>query len=287
MIELPFISVVIPNLDQAERLGQCLEALSKQTYPRDKYEVIVVDNGSTDNSCRIAEGYQVRLLKEEGQRNPYACRNAGIRIARGEIVALTDSKCRPHSDWLHEGARRMRETEAPIVGGRFECAFSDPPRVPERVYRLLYLWTDPAENDQRPAALTGNAFIRRDIFSKTGYYRQDVVAGADVEFIRQAYTLGVRVEYAPAAVVTYPAKNLRNLLRSARRDGRAARVLWAREKRTTHSRQALNHMRPLCFGTLQDIIARRGEPADNRFFFQIWLVIWLTKIEYGRGMLNC
>ena len=104
----PFVSVVIPVLNDRDRLNLCLRALEKQSYPRDAFEVVVVDNGSDRPVGDVAlSAVRVAVLSEP-QPGSYAARNTGIRQAKGEMVAFTDSDCIPHEDWLRRGVEHLR-----------------------------------------------------------------------------------------------------------------------------------------------------------------------------------
>ncbi|MEA2495152.1 MAG: hypothetical protein QOJ29_3063, partial [Thermoleophilaceae bacterium] len=97
---MPRASVVVATRDRADSLAALLSALAEQTLPREDFEVIVIDDGSTDHTARVlaeaeARGtLQLRIARDEG-RGPGAARNRGWREARGEIVAFTDDDCRP------------------------------------------------------------------------------------------------------------------------------------------------------------------------------------------------
>src|SRR5688572_8958532 len=112
---LPFVSVIVPVLNDEARIGGCVAALLAQDYPRERYEVIVVDNGSTDRTYEVVRGYPVTLLSEAQIRSSFAARNKGMREAVGEIFAFTDSDCTPAPQWLAEGVRAI-QAGADLVG---------------------------------------------------------------------------------------------------------------------------------------------------------------------------
>lgn len=101
------VSVVIPVYNGAATLGDCLRAVLRQSFPKGDYEVIVVDDGSTDDSARIASEFGVRIIIQSNAGAP-AARNAGIRSARGRWVAFTDADAVPSRAWL---ARLMSHVE--------------------------------------------------------------------------------------------------------------------------------------------------------------------------------
>ena len=96
----PFVSVIVACYNGAKTLLSCLEALQKLNYP--KYEVVLVDDGSNDRTPEItAQFSSVRYIRHPVNQELSAARNTGIQAAQGELVAFTDSDCRPDEDWLH------------------------------------------------------------------------------------------------------------------------------------------------------------------------------------------
>jgi glycosyltransferase involved in cell wall biosynthesis len=101
------VSVVIPVCNGASTLGDCLRALCRQSFGKDAYEIIVVDDGSKDASARVAAEFGVRIIVQANAGAP-AARNVGIRAARGRWVAFTDADAVPSRGWL---ARLMQHVE--------------------------------------------------------------------------------------------------------------------------------------------------------------------------------
>lgn len=93
------VSVVIPVYNGGEALAECLRALAAQTLPAEDYEVIVVDDGSTDGSAEAAKRFGARLLRQTNQ-GAASARNRGLRESRAEWVAFTDADCVPSREWL-------------------------------------------------------------------------------------------------------------------------------------------------------------------------------------------
>jgi GT2 family glycosyltransferase len=94
-------SVIVPAYNAAATLGACLAALDAQTLAREQFEVIVVDDGSTDATAQIALDHGARLVRQPNQGQA-AARNHGVAEAQGEIVAFTDADCAPAPEWLAE-----------------------------------------------------------------------------------------------------------------------------------------------------------------------------------------
>jgi glycosyltransferase involved in cell wall biosynthesis len=93
------ISVIIPTFNEEENIAQCLVSLTHQTIPRNEYEIIVVDGGSKDETCRIAGKYADKVFVQTS-RKVGGARNDGIIAAKGEIVATTDADCILPPNWI-------------------------------------------------------------------------------------------------------------------------------------------------------------------------------------------
>src|SRR5688572_1543548 len=122
-----FVSVIIPVYNDRARLQTCLDALHRQTYPAERYEVIVVDNGSREPLDDLMQTYPRARLEHEAQPGSYAARNRGIACARGEILVFTDADCVPAAQWLDCGVRALSASpNCGYVGGRVEPFLHDP-----------------------------------------------------------------------------------------------------------------------------------------------------------------
>lgn len=91
MERLPFVPVIVPVYNGEATIEGCIRSLLEWHYPKKRYEILVVDSNSTDNTSTIVKKYPVRYLVEDEIQNPCAARNRGIREARGEILAFTDA----------------------------------------------------------------------------------------------------------------------------------------------------------------------------------------------------
>jgi glycosyltransferase involved in cell wall biosynthesis len=112
------ISIIVPVFNSASYVSHCLEALESQDYPRDRYEIIAVDNNSTDGSDSIVMGYPSVKLLREAKQGSYAARSRGLREAVGAVVAFTDSDCAPDGGWLASIMAGMNQPGAGVVMGR-------------------------------------------------------------------------------------------------------------------------------------------------------------------------
>src|SRR5438445_6128164 len=114
--ELPSATVVVAAYNAIATIEECLDSLSALRYPRELLEIIAVDNASTDGTRQAIAGRPDVVLVEEGRRGAAAARNAGIRRARGAVVAFTDADCTVDADWLSELVVPLTDPQVGIVG---------------------------------------------------------------------------------------------------------------------------------------------------------------------------
>jgi len=205
-IEDRSISIIIPTFNGASRIGNCLDALLKQTTGRD-VDILVVNDGSTDNTAEVVRGNPgVRLIS---QRNagPAAARNRGALEARGTLLLFTDDDCVPMAGWLNAmiepfddpevvGAKGIYRTRQKRLAARFvQIEYEDR-------YRLM------AHLDCIDFIDTYSAAFRRDRFLEMAGYDTSfpVACAEDVELSYRMSAEGWKMKFAPAAIVyhTHP-----------------------------------------------------------------------------------
>lgn len=121
-IEDPFVTVVIPTRNRQELLERCLRSLRSQTFPRDRFEIVVVDDASSDGTPQLlASVMDVRAVRQDWQ-GMVAARMAGLGHARGDIVAFLDDDAEADAAWLNELVDALDQTGVAMVGGRVRAA---------------------------------------------------------------------------------------------------------------------------------------------------------------------
>jgi len=186
-------SVIIPCRNEAGTLEACLDALDRQSFPRGRFEVLVVDGQSTDGCGEIARKRGVRLLEDPGD-GPSAARNVGIREARGAIVAFTDADCVPSPGWL--AALHEVFAERPALGGVGGAL-----RMPRRT--LLGRLED---NDARAfyrGVITSNVAYRRDALLSVGGFDETLACAEDYDLAWRLRDAGFEVVHDPRPVVVH------------------------------------------------------------------------------------
>src|SRR5262245_53383059 len=231
--EPPFVTVIVPVLNDPAGIRGCAAALVQQTYPAGAFEIVVADNGSTLETreaierLREAAGDRLRVVVEP-QRSSYAARNRALASARGALIAFTDADCRPAPTWLAHGVRALQAQGGGGVGGRIVVTYRQVPPNPCEYWDSAVRLNQRAFVERIGFAATANLFVDLAVFARVGPFRADLLSGGDREFGKRLRRAGERLSYAPDAVVEHPARaTLRELYRKTVRLARAHRALHA------------------------------------------------------------
>ena len=196
---LPSVSVVIPVYNGARTIRPCLKALQQLEYPKERVEVIVVDNNSNDGTLDIVSNYSVTLLHERDIQTSYAARNRGILHASGEIVAFVDADCIADSNWLRALVQPFAESTIAGVAGKVASY------KPASLVEAFTVHADPLGNKSLGGLLsmiTANVAYRRTVLMQVEGFGSDLFTGADVDLGWRIQQLpGCHVRYVPEAIV--------------------------------------------------------------------------------------
>ena len=208
-----FVSIIVPIYNGEDGVGHLLEALAAQDYPPGRFEIIIVDNGSSDRTMAMVEafaeanaGLPLRLATEHEHRGSYAARNKGVATAKGPILAFTDADCRPVPTWLSAGVEAMHRNGVDQVAGAIEFLFAnDPPNAWELLDSTVHLRQDLYVRDNAFGA-TANLFVRAEALAKVGGFRQNLQSGGDFEFGQRMKGAGFTIAYSPEALIRHSAR---------------------------------------------------------------------------------
>lgn len=213
---VPPVSIVIPVKNSERTLGLLLESLRKLEYPRDRLEIIVVDNASTDATASVARSFPEVILISEGKPSSYAARNAGIRKSRYEYIAFLDADCEVTPSWLRDlVAPLLEDSRLGLVGGMNRPVKALHPL--SRTERAIggYMNIDYKENWLYGYAITMNVIYRRAVFDQVGLFDDNVISGSDVEMSWRAQWQGkwrLRVLRDSGCVYHHDAVKVRSLI---------------------------------------------------------------------------
>lgn len=167
-----YISVIIPVYNHSELLEKTLNALSNQSYPKSDYEIIVVDNASSENMNEVMSKFKnVKFVSENNIQGSYAARNKGVSVATGNIYAFTDADCVPHEDWLLNGVKCLTESGADFIGG--PVSFTHPDIVTaSHLWDALHQLNTKRYIEKHSSIVTANALILKNSFRQVGNFNK-------------------------------------------------------------------------------------------------------------------
>ncbi len=208
------VSVIVPNWNGAEHLQECLESLQRQKF-RD-FEVVLVDNGSSDDSLSLVEREfpWVRIVRNHANLGFSAAVNAGIRATDSEYLVLLNNDTRAREDWLERLVSAMDATPDASFAACRMLRYDPPHRIDSAGDRFSLLRGggvnigagESAENHDQPAwvfgACAGAALYRRNLFDDIGLFDEDFfLVFEDVDISLRACVAGHRCLYVPEAIV--------------------------------------------------------------------------------------
>ena len=230
----PTVSVIVPAHNAAPHLRECLISLRNLKYPADRFEVVVVDNNSTDETPAIARdvGFEPLACARPG---PAAARNLGIRQTRGEIVVFIDSDAVADPDWLVHLMKPFDDPNVGGVGGRIApCRRITGPEIHATIRGVL---------DQKqyaaglppymlPFVATVNAAYRASILKELGGFDEEFTIGEDADLAWRAQWAGWELAYVEEARVRhYNRPDRASYLSQACQYGRGGAHLFAKHRR--------------------------------------------------------
>lgn len=214
-----FVSIIVPIYNSKNELERCLISLLSQDYPQDNYEVIVVDDGSNDNSLKLVEKFTVLLIRHNHNKGPAAARNTGISFAKGRLLLFLDSDCIVRRNWIssHVAVHKKREKEykdTVCVGG--------PILLPDKVNNFIEISDYYSSWYEQPRIKreltfeylpTTNLSIKKEIIDKIGGFKEELKCGEDIEYGIRLRKNGYNLEFEQKIeVFHYGRKNFRDYL---------------------------------------------------------------------------
>jgi glycosyltransferase involved in cell wall biosynthesis len=203
------VSVIIPVYDDV-RLEACLRSILPQVRSdsREEVEIIVVDNGSGPEVAEICGRFGDSVVYlHEPKKGSYAARNAGLRIAQGDLYAFTDADCLPHPDWLHIGIRAFENGDAHVLTGPVQLFARDPERPRSiELNQLCTAFQIRRYVDVYDFGPTANLWTRASVVNRVGLFDDRLWSSGDVEWCRRALGSGFAVRYREDLIVRHPAR---------------------------------------------------------------------------------
>lgn len=205
------VSVIVPTFNRSSKLRESISYLYNSEFPKKEFEIIIVDDNSTDKTEEIVKNLKKRYnnleyVKTEKNSGPAHARNLGIKKSKGKYVFFTDDDCLVPNDWLKEYVQFFEEnSEIMGVGGLLKPATDNIIAKMELIKdRVLGIRTsEPAiGGEEVPMGFTNNVAYRRWVFNEVGYFDESfkIPGGEDPEF-KKRVAEKYKVAFLPLEVV--------------------------------------------------------------------------------------
>lgn len=227
-----YVNVIIPTYKDWDLLKLCLDGLMKQTYSHNLISILVVNNDPEDtfnNRFEIAENVTVL---DEHKPGSYAARNKALQYANGKFLGFTDSDCIPDPDWI-KNAVEIFESDSTIdrIGGKIKMFYPNEKISLGDLYEETFAF--PQEDYANGGfAVTGNLFVRKEIFDTVGLFDDNLMSGGDAKWGLLATEKGFNIIYSDKVVVNHPTRSsIKELKVKMKRVGKGLRHLHNNRKK--------------------------------------------------------
>jgi glycosyltransferase involved in cell wall biosynthesis len=259
------VSIIIPALNAEKHLPSCLESIKALNFPEQDFEIILVDNGSTDRTREIAASYNAIII-ENHTKNVSGLRNLGADKASGDILAFVDSDCIVSRNWLFEAARYFASMDVALWGA--------PPGVPENSSWVQKTWFIVRKKEKQIQTVdwleSMNLFVRKDLFKKIGGFDETLITCEDVDFSYRAEKFGKIISDSSLDVIHLgEARTIKEFFRKETWRGRSNLAGIRSHGITSKELQSL--LIPVYFG----IFLPAAFLGIAVFMSSAWLMVWL------------
>lgn len=267
-------SIIIPVFNDELYLKKTLDAIMLQVGDDSSVEIIVIDNGSTDNSVDLVKAFPgIKVLIEKDHLNsPYSCRNRGIEISSGENIVLLDSTCVPDKEWLKNGIACLNKPGVDIVGGNVLFDFEGK-LTAGKIYDSLTNIRMKESIEIRKVAKTANLFIKKDVISKIGAFPEGVRSGADVRWTHKATQAGFNIVFCESSIVLKPARDFIELVKKQWRVGIHQPIIWKEQnKKVSIASRIKQLISPVSPSSFKSLLKKKGTPDMEPYYFKLIVV---------------
>jgi glycosyltransferase involved in cell wall biosynthesis len=233
------ISIIIPALNEARIIGRCFESLAALDFPKNRFEVILVDNGSTDPTIEIARSFADRLnltvLERTGVRIS-GLRNWGVKHASGATVAFLDADCLAPRSWLKDILTLSSGDGLGVIGANYLL-----PEGSTWVGRTWHVYQEAPKAGDVSHVPAGDLIMKRDDFLRVGGFDESIQTNEDYELCERVRAAGMRVRAYPQLGVVHlgTAQSLKVFYRKQRWHGTHVVKVFVRDVLGSDNRKAV------------------------------------------------
>lgn len=245
-----YFSIIIPSYNRPTCLQKCLRSLTQLQYPRDQFEVIVVDDGSAVPIESIVASLQKLLtitLIRQANSGPAQARNRGAAQAKGTFLVFTDDDCEPTPNWLQAIETQLKQLSDALIGGQTQNALPENPYSTASQLLIDYLYTYYNAAGAPNFFASNNFTVPAEMFRKLGGFdsRFPIAAGEDREFCDRWLQQKYRMIYAPEVQIKHAHNlSLRSFWQQHFNYGRGA--FWFHQSRAQRRQEPIK-VEPLAF----------------------------------------
>lgn len=209
------ISVIVPFYNTGKKIERCITSLLNQSYPKSQYEVIFVDDGSTDDSAEIVSKFKRVKLVRQKHRGPAVARNLGVKNSKGQIILFTDADCIPDKKWIKNMVEPFKDEEVIGVSGTYRTFNKDSLVARFAGYEIEERHKKLEKQEQIDFIGTFSAAFRKNIFLKSKGFDESfpTASGEDPELSFRLEKFGKMVFQPKAFVHHFHPNTLRKFLK--------------------------------------------------------------------------
>ncbi len=199
------ISIIIPVYNSEKTIGKTIEALLKQNYSKKNYEIIIVDDGSTDNTHSVISKHPVKLVKIK-HSGPAKARNFGVKKSKGEILIFSDADCIPDKNWIKNMIDPFKNSEIVGVSGTYKTLNNNKLMARFSGYEIEQRHEKMKKQKYIDFIGTFSAAYRKNIFVKFGGFdvHFKTSSGEDPELSYRMAKAGLKMIFQSKAFVYHP-----------------------------------------------------------------------------------
>lgn len=213
MTENPNVSVIIPAYNEESLIANCLDSLLNQDYQKDLYEIIVVNDGSTDKTKNIVEKYTIKysnlILINKSNGGKASAQNLGLKYAKGKYILITDSDAIVEKQWISKMVNDLAKYDL-VIGSYYS---KENHKLLEKIQNSHYLIKFKYGGLKgRPCIGVNNGF-RKSVILRIGNFDESKTSVTD-DFIKRAEKIGLKIYFNPSIIVlTKCTTNMRGFLK--------------------------------------------------------------------------